>query len=527
MSLLLSFLAVGLAFHPARASALPGTSVFCSNIPAPHVPGARVISVTSSVKRDYSVSKAPPTLNQDVTNLNVCEVNVILTHPGANDTVHVQTWLPLHGWNNRFVAIGGGAWVAGLGELDLALPASRGYAVSSTDAGLSGDPSTPAAWALKPDGMVNLDLLTNFASRSIHDMAVVGKAVTASVYAKHARHSFWNGCSTGGRQGLVAAQKYPDDFDGILAGSPAIYWTEYVIAELWPQVVMKEAGYYPSTCELDAVVQAAILACDGKDKVKDGVINDVSKCNFDPFTVVGSKVQCNGKEVVISRQVASIVRKIWDGPTTPSGKKLWYGMPVDSSLAFLSNSTVDDKGASVGFPFSVADTWIRYFVKANPAFDTTKIDTAGLTELFRESKQKFDSVIGSADPNLSGLKKSGGRLLVWHGLADQLIYPQDSVHYLEEVESAMGGRAVDDFFRLFLAPGVDHCGYGTTPGAVPTDPFGALVAWVENGTAPEELEAETLPGWPAHFTRKVCRYPMVAKYRGCGDSTVAKSYKCV
>jgi hypothetical protein len=203
-------------------------------------------------------------------------------------------------------------------------------------------------------------------------------------------------------------------------------------------------------------------------------------------------------------------------------------MPIGASLADLAK-TLGDNGTRVGEPFFVSDTWIRYFVKADPAFDTTQFDIAGFTKIFRESKRKFDSLIGSADPDLSGFKKSGGKLLVWHGLADQLIYPQDSVHYLEQVEHIMGGKsaAIEKFFRLFLAPGVDHCGYGVPAGAVLTDPLTSLVAWVENGTAPEVLLAETKDGSPKHFTRKVCPYPKVAKYRGCGNPDVAESYKCV
>jgi hypothetical protein len=498
-------------------------------VKAPHVPGAIVVSTSTAVRTNFTVPAFQPTLKVDVTGLNFCEVNVTLNHHGADDRVLVQTWLPLEGWNERFIAIGGGAWAAGLGAPDLAFPASQGYAVSSTNAGLTGTPYSPAPWALKPNGKVNRDLLENFASRSIHDMAIVGQKVTASFYGRSARARFWSGCSTGGRQGLEAAQKYPKDFDGILAGAPAIYWTEYVIAELWPLVVMKEAGFYPSNCELAGVVQQAIAACDEKDKVKDGVIADPFHCKYDPMRAVGVTVECEtGGQVTITKETASIVSKIWKGPVGQDGKKIWDGVPIGASLAGLAGTTTEVNGTSgTALPFSVAADWAKYFVKADPKFDTTALDTKAFTKLFQESKHKLSSIIESADPNLSRFAKAGGKLLVWHGLADQIIFPQDSVNYLHEVEKTVGPLHTSDFFRLFLAPGVDHCGYGPTPGAVPSSPLDALVSWVEDGIAPESLEAETLPQSPHSFTRKICRYPLVAKHSPCSDPSVASSYTCV
>jgi pimeloyl-ACP methyl ester carboxylesterase len=361
-------------------------------------------------------------------------------------------------------------------------------------------------------------------------MAVVGKAVTASFYKKPAKNAYFNGCSTGGRQGLAAAQKYPNDFDGILAGAPAIYWTEYVIAELWPQVVMKEANYYLSPCEADAFVKASVKACDTDDGIKDGVIARPSTCDFDPFTLVGRKVKCDKEKITITRQAASIVSKIWAGPTDSTGKSLWYGMLKGASLAALAVSKTVN-GTTVGAPFFVADTWVRNFVKADPSFDTTQLKAASFESLFYESREKFSHIMDSADPELLPFNKAGGKLIIWHGLSDQLIYPQDSVHYVKEVEKALKnhGQAPDlnKFLRFFLAPGVDHCGYGQSPGAVPTDPFGALLAWVEDRNPPDYLVAHTKPDAPVQFSRKICPYPSVAKYEGKGDSSNSESFICV
>ncbi|KAJ6781868.1 hypothetical protein PWT90_06525 [Aphanocladium album] len=519
---------IGAAGHPT----LNNMKSQCSRISKPHVPKAEILSFNTRVIINGTVLGNGQTLKQDVYGINVCEVNVTLSHDNANDTVTVQTWLPLQSWNNRFLAVGGGAWLAGQGTVDLALPATNGYAVSSTDGGLGSNPYTPASWALNQNGSVNTALLDNFAHRSIHDMAVVGKAVTASFYKTRTARAYWNGCSTGGRQGMVAAQKYPHDFDGIVAGAPAIYWTQYVVAELWPQVVMREHGYYPLLCELDTVVAAAVNACDGLDGVMDGVISDPSACTFDPFTLVDTRATCGeGVNTTISNVTASIIRAIWDGPKTVDGVSLWPGLPIGSSLGALAGTQATD-GVNGPMPFFLAQQWVQYFVRQNASFSVETLTTADFGNILMESFTKFDAIIGSADPNLSAFKAHGGKLLAWHGLADQIIYPQDTVRYLTEVQDRVGGKdAASSFFRLFLAPGVDHCAFGAgqafAPGAVPLDPLAALVSWVENGEAPESLYGETASIGDLHFTRKICRYPLKAKYIGCGSKKLAKNYNCV
>ncbi|RBA20794.1 hypothetical protein FPRO05_08241 [Fusarium proliferatum] len=527
MNFLISFTLVGLGAL-ARPAATKSVGS-CTDITPPIVPGAIIRSLESRIYRGHSVPALPPTLLQNVTHLNICEVNVTLSHWNEDDAVLVQTWLPLDNWNSRYLAVGGGAWAAGLGQFDLALPASQGYAVSSTNAGLSGNPVDPSDWALKPDGTVNYGLLRNFASQSVHDMAVVGKAVTASFYEVPAEKAYFNGCSTGGRQGLAAAQQYPDDFDGILAGAPAIYWSEYVIAELWPQVVMRDANYYPSTCELDAFVSAAIKSCDGTDGVADGVITEPFACEFNPFTLVGHKIECGNESTVISQLAASIVGKIWRGPTGSRGNTLWYGMPKGASLAALA-ATKTVNGTITGAPFFVADTWVRNFVKADPRFDTSHLNIDGFEKLFSVSRDRFGHIMDSSDPNLHPFKKAGGKMIIWHGLSDQLIYPQDSIRYFKEVQkkfqSKGKGGGLGNFLRLFLAPGVDHCGFGENAGAVSTDPFGALLAWVEDDKPPHTLDAHTKPDALTQFSRKICHYPEVARYKGRGDANDSKNYFC-
>jgi hypothetical protein len=235
MHLFSLFTALGAFIHVANSNPLPHSrSISCESVSIPQLANITVVSLARTEKHNFTVPQTLPFLAQTVPNLSVCEVKVTYTQDGTDDQVVVQVWLPLNNWNGRFVAVGGSGWAAGLGDYSLAPVVAQGYAAASTDAGLSGDPTSPGAWALKQNGEVNIDLLTSFASRSVHGLAVIGKAVTASYYGSSAAYSYWFGCSTGGRQGLVAAQKYPTDFNGIVAGAPATYWTEYVIAELWP-----------------------------------------------------------------------------------------------------------------------------------------------------------------------------------------------------------------------------------------------------------------------------------------------------
>jgi pimeloyl-ACP methyl ester carboxylesterase len=518
--------AMSLSVVSVASSPACGVEHACRNILPPQVEGAVIQHVTGAIYRNRSVPITPPTLLQDVHHLNFCEVNVTLTHPGEDDLVQIQTWLPLNTWNERYLGVGGAAWAAGFGTPDLAIPASQGYAVSSTDAGLPFNPLSPEAWVLGPDGAVNIGLLTNFAHRSIHDLAVVGKHVTEAFYGQAIKSSFFNGCSTGGRQALATAQRYPEDFDGILAGSPAIYWTEYVVAELWPQVVMKQHGHFLTACELEFFRQVAIDTCDNLDGVEDGVLNDPASCHIDARTFVNRTLDCDGKDLTVSLEAANVVNDIWAGPSTPSGSKLWAGLFKGASLAALANST-NVNGTVVGMPFFVANDWARFFVKQDPNFKPAEIDQAGLANLFIESKTHYDNLIGSADPDLNLFHQAGGKVMITHGLADDIIYPQGSVKYFEEVQATLGSEATTNFMRLFLSPGVDHCATAQSIGAVPTDPFGALVRWVEDDQAPDELAAKTssMANSP-QFTRKVCAYPGISKYNGFGDATDASSYVC-
>ncbi|WP_051855831.1 tannase/feruloyl esterase family alpha/beta hydrolase [Streptomyces sp. NRRL B-1347] len=510
------------AAAPLGNSGAPRAACVAPSVKAPA--GAEVESVTAA-RRPGGTVHGSGVLGGTVTGVPAyCEVTVTLTHPGADDHAKVRTWLPAAGWNGRFQAFGGSGYAAGDNGVGLATAVKNGYAATTTDAGV-GD-VLDVGWGLRADGRVNTALLKNFASRSQHEAAVVGKRSVAAVYGRRAAFSYFNGCSTGGRQGYMEAQRHPDDYDGILANAPAVHWDEFEVATLWPQVVMNNEKTYPSSCTFKAFTDAAVKACDPRDGVEDGLVNDAARCDFDPRRLIGTKVLCDGRELTVTAADAAVVRKIWDGPRTASGKKLWPGVPVGADLTGLAAVTEPDAHGNVkGEPFPVPRHWVATWVKKQPSYDVATITYDRFTRLFRQSQAEYDKVIGTDDPDLSAFRKSGGKLLSWHGQADQFIPVQGTVEYREQVERTMGGaERVDDFHRLFLAPGTTHCGLNKGNGA--TDDLGALRTWVERGKAPDVLPATLVNAQGRSVTRDLCAYPQVSRYRGHGDPDEASSFRC-
>ncbi|MEW2294371.1 DUF6351 family protein [Streptomyces sp. NPDC006743] len=521
MRRLLTVLAAGVplaaaVYLPAGASAATGspasTSPTCSTVSVKAPAGTKVEAATA-VSRPGGTITGTGLLQGTVTDVPAfCEVTVTLTHPGDDDHAKVQTWLPLKGWNGRLQAFGGSAYAAGDNGVGLATAVKSGYAAATTDAGV-GD-VLDFGWALNGKGQVNAGLLKNFAERSQHEAALVAKQVVDGFYGTAPAYSYFNGCSTGGRQGYMEAQRHPGDYDGILANAPAVNWDEFEVATLWPQVVINQEKNRPSDCEFKAFNQAALKACDKLDGVKDGLISDAAHCTFDPRRLIGTKVVCEGKEETITAADAAVVRKIWDGPRTASGKKLWYGLPVGADFSGLA-------GAG---PFPVPAAWTASWVAKQPGLDVTKLTYSQFTQLFKQSQAEYDKIIGTDDPDLSAFRKSGGKLLTYHGQADPFIPTQGTVDYRERVERELGGtHRVDDFYRLFLAPGTAHCGLA---GGNVND-LAALTQWVEHGKAPKTLTANLTNADGVTLTRDLCRYPLVSHYKGHGDPADARNFRCV
>ncbi|MFJ4844625.1 MULTISPECIES: tannase/feruloyl esterase family alpha/beta hydrolase [unclassified Streptomyces] len=506
-------------------NAIGASAPTCTTASVKAPAGTRVESATA-VRQEGGTVHGTGVLGGTVTDVPAyCEVTVTVTHPGDNDHARIRTWLPVKGWNGRFQALGGSAYAAGDNGVGMGTAVKNGYAVTTTDAGV-GD-VLDVGWALNGNGKVDTALLKNFADRSQHEAAVVGKQVVDGVYGRRAAYSYFNGCSTGGRQSYMEAQRHPGDYDGILAKAPAVNWDEFEVATLWPQVVMNNEKTYPTACEFKAFTDAAVKACDTADGLADGLVNDPSRCDFDPRRLIGTKVVCDGKELEITAAEAAVVRRIWDGPRTQSGEKLWPGVPVGADLSALAGVTAPDANGDVkGEPFPVPRSWVTLWVEKQPSFDVSTITYSRFAQLFRQSEAEYDKVIGTDDPDLSAFRDSGGKLLSWHGLADQFIPAQGTVAYRERVEAMMGGtKKVDDFYRLFLAPGTNHCGLNAGDGT--TDDLGALRTWVEHGKAPRTLPATLLDSAGQSVSRDLCGYPKVSRYVGTGEPGTASGFRCV
>lgn len=493
----------------------------CAGLPVVAPAGATVESVTA-VHQPGGTVTFPVTVLGPVPPISgvppYCEITVTLSHAGAGDHVHTTIDLPDTGWTGRFQAVGGSAYAAGdvVGN-GLVQAVKDGYAAGTTDAGLPGDP-LDTSWGLTADGKVDQGRLTDFAYRSEHDLAVVGKDVTTKAYGHRISYSYWNGCSTGGRQGYSEAQRYPTDFDGILAGAPAVHWTQFAVATLWPAVVMNQEHDILPSCVTDAFTKAATDRCGGVD----GIIDQPERCDFDPRTLIGRQVLCDGEQITISAKDAEVVGKIWDGPTDQQGRRLWGGLPKGASFAGIAATTSVDGGPLTAGGFIVADDWVRTFLLRQTSFDVSTITYAQFDALFRQSVAQYDSVVGTADPDLSRFRSAGGKLITTVGTADQLIPTSGLYDYRRQVDRLFGGtQRVDTFYRLFTVPGGFHCngGYGATP----TDPLGALVGWVEHGQAPDTLPAADVTGT---VTRDICRFPKVSRHLGHGDPASASSYRC-
>jgi feruloyl esterase len=490
---------------------------------------------------------------------NLCRVPAVTTHPPAGDRVTIWVAIPMTGWNGRFMGTGGGGFSGGSAG-GVNQPAAQGYAAGATDTGHEGG---SGSFALDAGNRLAWQLIRDNAHVGIHEMTVTGKSLTEALYGEAPGYSYFNGCSTGGRQALMEAQRYPEDYDGVVAGAPAINWPKLHVQQLWGPMLMQNEGNPVAPCKLARATAAAIEACDTIDHVEDGVIEDPARCDYDPAALIGSSTaDC----AAFTAADASIISRIWDGPTRADGSALWIGAPRGSDLAALSNSSGDPLRPQAMF---ITLDWFKYFLTADANFDWTTVTPAGYERLFDQSVEQFGTVIGTDNPDLSAFRDRGGKAVVWHGWADQLISAHGTVDYYDRVVAETGGlEDTQEFIRLFMAPGVGHCAGGNGP--QPGGQIEALIDWVENDRAPDMLTATlragggragggfggppggargAVPGGapggapagarggaqgaaagaaPAAVirTRPLCPYPLVSVYRGRGSTDEAASFAC-
>jgi feruloyl esterase len=449
----------------------------------------------------------------------MCRVTVIVTHPPAGDRVKVWIGLPLTNWNGRFQGTGGGGFLGGHPN-SLRGPVRLGFSAGATDTGHEGG---SGKFALDANGRQDWQAIIDNAYLGIHEMAAVGKALTQAFYGKAPRYSYFVGGSTGGRQGLMEAQRFPDDYDGIVSACPAINWHRFVSASLWPQVVMLSTTNFVSKAKLDAATAAAIAACDADDAVKDGVIDDPFHCAYDPKALVGTMV---GDDMFTSAD-AEVIRKIWEGPRRQDGRFMWYGLERGADMFPYAGTSGSGTDGLKGKPFSIALEYWLYYLAQDAKWDWSTLTYAGFEQLWTKSVEQYGAAIGTDDPDLTRFRDRGGKVIIYHGLADELIPAAGSIDYYKRVQQRMGGeKATAKFARLFLVPGVNHGFSG--PGARPTGAGvnEALIRWVEEGKAPDKLLAEKRDASGKVIrTRPLFPYPQAAKYKGSGSTAEEKNFR--
>jgi feruloyl esterase len=432
--------------------------------------------------------------------------------PTKDSDIKFEVWMPTSGWNGKFMGVGNGGWSGEIWYSPMGEALRRGYATASTDTGHEGN-GGDASFALgHPEKVID------FGYRAVHEMTVKAKAIIAAYYGADAlKHSYWNGCSSGGKQGLKEAQRFPRDYDGIIAGAPANFWTHLIVSGIWigQATRVSPAGYLPKE-KFPLLHKAVLEACDAMDGVKDGVLENPKRCHFDPKVL-----QCKdaeGPNCLTTAQVEA-ARKIYAGPKNPrTGEQIFPGL---------------EPGSEGGWPFFVGGreppivaSHFKYLVFNNPNWDFHTLNFDSDVAL----ADKLDNgLITATDPNLKEFFAQGGKLLLYHGWADGGIAPQNTINYYNSVVASMGGSSkVQDSMRLFMAPGMDHCYGGDGP--FDFDTIAALEQWVEKGKAPERIIAAHFPEDAAPAkpdrTRPLCPYPEVAKYKGSGSTDDASNFVC-
>jgi feruloyl esterase len=478
-------------------------SVSCDGLSSLSLTDAKITSAESLSAGDFT----PPSAGQPIRNLPaLCRVIVTLT-PSKDSEIKVEVWMPMTGWNQKLQAVGNGGWSGAINYGGLASAVRGGYASASTDTGHSGG-SAEFAFG-------HPEKLIDFGYRSEHEMTVKAKAIISAFYGNAPKFSYWNGCSSGGKQGLKEAQKYPDDYDGIIAGAPANNWVALLSSDMMNSVAMlKNPDSRIPPAKLATLHKAAVEACDPVDGLRDGLISDPTKCHFDP-----SVLQCKGQDTdacLTAAQVAAAKTIYGPFENTRTHKEIYPGLEPGSEPGW---------GAFAGSePFPISNDYFRYVVHKNPAWDFRTFDA--VQDVALAEKLDHDDVLKAVDPNLKKFVSHGGKLILYHGWADNLIAPQNSINYFNSVVSNLGGlEKTEASVRLFMAPAMGHCGGG--PGPNTFDMVAPLEAWVEQGKAPDHVIASHRAGGQVDRTRPLCPYPQVAKYKGAGSIDDASNFICV
>jgi feruloyl esterase len=429
-----------------------------------------------------------------------CRVAMVLA-PSADSHIEMEAWLPAADWNGKFEAVGNGGWAGSITFAAMAQALREGYATASNDTGHAGqDPVF---------GLNHPEKLVDFAYRANHEMTVQSKALIAAFYGNNPKLSYWNGCSTGGRQGLMEAQRYPADFDAVVAGAPANPQTHLHAWDMMvATTVLKDDKHFLTPAKLATVNKAVLASCDKLDGVKDGLLNDPRKCHFDPSVLLCKDADSDS---CLTAPQVDAVKLVYSSAKKKNGELIFPGKVPGSELAWTQLNVVHEP-----IPLILGTFKFATYQDANwdwHNFDLDR-DTAAADE-------KFGYV--NVSPDLSAFKARGGKLLLYHGWNDQAISPENTINYYASVLQKLGSKQ-DSWMKLYMVPGMTHCQGG--PGPDQFNKMAAIERWRESGTAPEQIMAYHVAGNTVDMSRPLCAYPQIATYKGSGSTNDAASFTC-
>jgi Tannase and feruloyl esterase len=518
------FAVIGLLASPGLAAQS------CESLSQLKLPNATLSTAVSVPAGEFQRPDASPANRSSKSLPAFCRVTGVI-QPSADSVIKFEVWMPSQSWNGKFNGVGNGGFAGSINYGGLAAALRAGFAAASTDTGHAAG-GTDARWALG-----HPEKVLDFAYRAIHLTAVTGKALVRNFYGGAPRWSYFASCSNGGRQALMEAQRFPDDYNGIIAGAPANFWTHLLAEAIWNTQAMLDnpASYIPPN-KLPALSQAVLAACDARDGVKDGILNDPRQCQFNPETLL-----CQGPDspgCLTGPQVAAL-KKIYSGPSNHRDKKVFPGFLPGAELGpggwglWITGPSPEK---SLGFAFGTQ--FFSNMVFDNASWDFRKLNFDADMVL---TDQRMGPILNATDPNLAKFSAHGGKLMLYHGWNDAAIPALNSIDYYRNVVLRMGLRKADRFVRLYMVPGMQHCGGGPGPDSFGVDPsenadpehsmFSALERWVEHDKAPKSIIASkhagpSEPASGAEMTRPLCPYPEEAKYKGSGNTNDAANFVC-
>jgi len=504
MKMITAGLCVLLSALTAHGQALKSTP--CGSLSSLALPNTSITLAQVVAAGAFTLPAANPATPQLSQLPAFCRVAATLT-PSSDSDIKIELWLPLAHWNGKFLAVGNGG-LAGTITYDwLAAALQQGYATASTDTGHAG---ANASFALgHPEKVID------FAYRAVHEMTVKSQAILAAFYGRAPQLSYFTGCSTGGRQGLMEAQRYPEDFDGIIAGAPAnnqTHLSAWRIA-VEAKILQSSASVVPPA-KLALLNRAVLAACDALDGVTDGLLTDPRQCHFDPATLL-----CRGaaRDDCLTAQQIAAVRMAYAPATRTTGELIFPGLVPGGETGW------DMLTAAKPEPGSIDVGLFRFVAHEDPAWDWRAFDLDRDTTLLDKKAGFIDAV----NPDLSAFRAHGGKLLLYHGWndggSDGAISPLNTVNYYASVLAKMGSSQ-QDWLRLFMVPGMTHCGGG--PGPAQVNWIAALERWRESGIAPDRLIASRVRDNQVNMIRPICPYPAAARYNRVGSTNDAANFTC-